>query len=337
MKTILTGIRVNSELTMGNFLGALLPMTRLANKYSGDHHVNIFVADLHTIIAEQDGALQDNLVMLIKMYLAAGLKVNENVHIYRQSYVPATSEMTWILNCVATMGELGRMIQYKEKGKGEDSCNVGIFDYPVLMATDILLFDSNYIPVGQDQFQHIELTRDIAQRVNHRFGKDIFTIPEKTSVQAKFMGTDDGIRIRDLVNPEKKMSKSAKSANSKIMMTDDPKAAAKKIMSATTDSFGEIKFDLKERPGISNLLQIEALVNDKPLDKVLKEWEGKTNYGELKRKVADSVEKMLAEFHDKLNNISNSEVFELMEKGEKYANKKANAKLYELQRVFQLR
>ena len=337
MKTILTGIRVNSELTMGNFLGALLPMTRLANKYSGDHHVNIFVADLHTIIAEQDGALQDNLVMLIKMYLAAGLKVNENVHIYRQSYVPATSEMTWILNCVATMGELGRMIQYKEKGKGEDSCNVGIFDYPVLMATDILLFDSNYIPVGQDQFQHIELTRDIAQRVNHRFGKDIFTIPEKTSVQATFMGTDDGIRIRDLVNPEKKMSKSAKSANSKIMMTDDPKAAAKKIMSATTDSFGEIKFDLKERPGISNLLQIEALVNDRPLDKVLKEWEGKTNYGELKREVADSVEKMLAEFHDKLNNISNSEVFELMEKGEKYANKKANAKLFELQRVFQLR
>ena len=337
MKTILTGIRVNSELTMGNFLGALLPMTRLANKYSGDHHVNIFVADLHTIIAEQDGTLQDNLVMLIKMYLAAGLKVNENVHIYRQSYVPATSEMTWILNCVATMGELGRMIQYKEKGRGEDSCNVGIFDYPVLMATDILLFDGNYIPVGQDQFQHIELTRDIAQRVNHRFGKEIFTIPEKTSVQAKFMGTDDGIRIRDLVNPEKKMSKSAKAANSKIMMTDDPKAAAKKIMSATTDSFGEIKYDMKERPGISNLLQIEALVNDKPLDDVLKEWEGKTNYGELKRQVADSVEKMLAEFHEKLNKISNSDVFELMEKGEKYANKKANAKLYELQRAFQLR
>ena len=175
MKTILTGIRVNSELTLGNFLGALLPMTRLANKYSDDHNVNIFVADLHTIIAEQDGALQDNLLMLIKMYLAAGLKVNENVHIYRQSYVPATSEMTWILNCVATMGELGRMIQYKEKGKGEDSCNVGIFDYPVLMATDILLFDTTYIPVGQDQFQHIELTRDIAMRVNHRFEKDIFT------------------------------------------------------------------------------------------------------------------------------------------------------------------
>ena len=337
MKTILTGIRVNSELTMGNFLGALLPMTRLANKYSEDNHVNIFVADLHTIIAEQDGALQDNLLMLIKMYLAAGLEVRPNVHIYRQSYVPATSEMTWILNCVATMGELGRMIQYKEKGKGEDSCNVGIFDYPVLMATDILLFDANYIPVGQDQFQHIELTRDIAIRVNHRFDKEIFTIPEKTAEQAKFMGTDDGIRIRDLVNPEKKMSKSAKSVNSKIMMTDDPKAAAKKIMSATTDSFGEIDYDLKERPGISNLLQIEALVNDRPLDEVVAEWKGKSNYGDLKKQVAGSVEKMLTAFHEKLAKITDEEVYELMQTGEKYANEKANKKLFELQKAFQLR
>ena len=337
MKTILTGIRVNSELTMGNLLGALLPMTRLANKYSEDNHVNIFVADLHTIIAEQDGALQDNLLMLIKMYLAAGLEVRPNVHIYRQSYVPATSEMTWILNCVATMGELGRMIQYKEKGKGEDSCNVGIFDYPVLMATDILLFDANYIPVGQDQFQHIELTRDIAIRVNHRFDKEIFTIPEKTAEQAKFMGTDDGIRIRDLVNPEKKMSKSAKSVNSKIMMTDDPKAAAKKIMSATTDSFGEIDYDLKERPGISNLLQIEALVNDRPLDEVVAEWKGKSNYGDLKKQVAGSVEKMLTAFHEKLAKITDEEVYELMQTGEKYANEKANKKLFELQKAFQLR
>ena len=205
------------------------------------------------------------------------------------------------------------------------------------MATDILLFDTTYIPVGQDQFQHIELTRDIAMRVNHRFEKDIFTIPARTAEQAKFMGTDDGIRIRDLVNPEKKMSKSAKSANSKIMMTDEPEAAAKKIMSATTDSFGEIKYDLKERPGVSNLLQIEALVTNKPLDKVVKEWEGKPNYGELKKQVAKSVEKMLTEFHAKLNEIEDKEVFALMEKGEKYANKKANAKLYELQKAFQLR
>ena len=336
MKTILTGIRVNSELTLGNFLGALLPMTRLANKHSDEYNINIFVADLHTIIAEQDGGLQHNLLMLIKMYLAAGLKVNDNVHIYRQSYVPATSEMTWILNCVATMGELGRMIQYKEKGRGEDSCNVGIFDYPVLMATDILLFDGNYIPVGQDQFQHIELTRDIAIRVNHKYG-DIFTVPEKTSEQAKFMGSNDGIRIRDLVNPEKKMSKSAKAENSKIMMTDDPEKVAKKIMSATTDSLGEIDFDLKERPGISNLLQIEALVNDRPLDEVVAEWKGKSNYGDLKKKVAESVSTMLADFQARLAKITDEEVYELMETGEKYANKLANVKLLKLQKAFELR
>ena len=336
MKTILTGIRVNSELTLGNFLGALLPMTRLANKHSDEYNINIFVADLHTIIAEQDGGLQHNLLMLIKMYLAAGLKVNDNVHIYRQSYVPATSEMTWILNCVATMGELGRMIQYKEKGRGEDSCNVGIFDYPVLMATDILLFDGNYIPVGQDQFQHIELTRDIAIRVNHRYG-EIFTVPEKTSEQAKFMGSNDGIRIRDLVNPEKKMSKSAKAENSKIMMTDDPEKVAKKIMSATTDSLGEIDFDLKERPGISNLLQTEALVNDRPLDEVVAEWKGKSNYGDLKKKVAESVSTMLADFQERLAKISDEEVYQLMETGEKYANELANAKLLKLQKAFELR
>ena len=336
MKTILTGIRVNSELTLGNFLGALLPMTRLANKHSDEYNINIFVADLHTIIAEQVGGLQHNLLMLIKMYLAAGLKVNDNVHIYWQSYVPATSEMTWILNCVATMGELGRMIQYKEKGRGEDSCNVGIFDYPVLMATDILLFDGNYIPVGQDQFQHIELTRDIAIRVNHRYG-EIFTVPEKTSEQAKFMGSNDGIRIRDLVNPEKKMSKSAKAENSKIMMTDDPEKVAKKIMSATTDSLGEIDFDLKKRPGISNLLQIEALVNDRPLDEVVAEWKGKSNYGDLKKKVAESVSTMLADFQARLAKITDEEVYELMETGEKYANKLANAKLLKLQKAFELR
>ncbi len=336
MKTILTGFRSNSVLTLGNYLGALLPMVRLANKHSKDSHINFFVPDLHSIISEADGDLRENTLRNLKYYLAAGLEINDNVHIYRQSYVPAHSELCWILDCTATMGETSRMIQYKEKSKGKETCNVGIFNYPILMAADILLYDVEYVPVGEDQFQHLELTRNLAMRFNNRFG-EVFTVPAKTSDQVKFMEIDNALRIRDLVNPEKKMSKSAKSANSKIMMTDDPKAAAKKIMSATTDSFGEIKFDLKERPGISNLLQIEALVNDRPLDKVLKEWEGKTNYGELKRKVADSVEKMLAEFHDKLNNISNSEVFELMEKGEKYANKKANAKLYELQRVFQLR
>ena len=276
MKTILTGIRANSVLTLGNYLGALLPMVRLANRHSKDSQVNIFVPDLHSIISDVDGDLQKNAIRTIKYYLAAGLKINGNVHIYRQSYVPAHSELCWILNCVATMGETSRMIQYKEKSKGQESCNVGIFDYPVLMAADILLYDAEYIPLGEDQFQHIELTRNLAMRFNHRFGADIFTVPVKTAEQVKFMGVSDGIRIRDLLNPEKKMSKSTAAENSKIMLDDTPEKAAKKIMSATTDSIGKIKFDMWAQPGVSNLLQIEALVTDTPLQDVIAAWAGET-------------------------------------------------------------
>ena len=205
-KTILTGLRVNSELTLGNYLGALLPMVRLANKYSKDYNVNIFVPDLHSIISEIDGNLQANTLNSIKYYLAAGLELNENVHIYRQSRVPAHAELAWVLNCIATMGEMSRMTQYKEKSEGKDSTNVGIFDYPVLMAADILLYDASFVPVGEDQFQHIELTRNLATRFNHRFG-DTFAVPEETKKQIEFMGVDTGIRIRDLVNPEKKIGR----------------------------------------------------------------------------------------------------------------------------------
>ena len=338
MKTILTGIRSNSVLTLGNYLGALLPMVRLANKWSGsgEYQVNIFVPDLHSIISDVDGNLKENIVRTIKYYLAAGLLVNDNVHIYRQSHVPAHSELCWILNCVATMGETSRMIQYKEKSKGQESCNVGIFDYPILMAADILLYSAEYIPLGEDQFQHIELTRNIAMRFNHRFG-EIFTVPVATAEQVKFMGVSDGIRIRDLLNSEKKMSKSTKAENSKIMLDDEPERAAKKIMSATTDSLGIIKFDMWAQPGISNLLQIEALVNNVPLQDVISTWAGQTRYGELKRKVAESVSSMLAEFQAKFAEISDEEVYALLDRGEAYANQVASAKLFEAQKAFGLR
>ncbi len=336
MQTILTGIRSNSVLTLGNYLGALLPMVRLANKNSSTSNINIFVPDLHSIISEIDGNLKENSVRTIKYYLAAGLELNENIHIYRQSYVPAHSELCWILDCVATMGETSRMIQYKEKSKGQEACNVGIFNYPILMAADILLYDAKFIPLGEDQFQHIELTRDIATRFNNKYG-DIFTIPAKTSDQVKFMGQQDGIRIRDLVNPEKKMSKSTAAENSKIMLSDDPKKAAKKIMSATTDSVGKISFDMFNQPGISNLLQIEALINNRSFQDVIGEWSGETHYGDLKKKVANSVECLLSDFQAKLANISDEEVIKLLERGEKYANEVANNKLREVQKAFNLR
>ncbi len=311
-------------------------MVRLANAHSKDSQINIFVPDLHSIISDIDGDLRANTIRTIKYYFAAGLELNDNVHIYRQSHVPAHSELCWILDCIATMGETSRMIQYKEKSKGSESCNVGIFNYPILMAADILLYDATYVPIGEDQFQHIELTRNIAIRFNNRFG-DIFTIPAKTSDQIKFMGQDEGIRIRDLLNPEKKMSKSTVAENSKIMLDDNPAKAAKKIMSATTDSEGKIKFDMFNQPGISNLLQIEALVNDRPLQEVINEWAGRTQYGELKKKVAESVEALLRDFQAKLATISDDDILAVLEKGEKYANEVANAKLLEVQKAFHLR
>lgn len=228
------------------------------------------------------------------------------------------------------------MTQYKEKSEGKASVNVGIFDYPVLMAGDILLYSAEYIPVGEDQFQHIELARNLATRFNNRYGK-VFTVPVSTAEQVKFMGVTDGIRIRDLLNPEKKMSKSTKAENSKIMLDDTPEKAAKKIMSATTDSLGKIKFDMFNQPGVSNLLQIEALVNDVPLQDVISTWAGETRYGDLKKKVASSVSGMLAEFQAQLDKITNEQIYELLEKGEEYANKVANAKLLEVQKAVGLR
>ena len=331
--TILTGLRVNSEFTLGNYLGALLPMVRLANKYSSKSQINIFVPDLHSIISEVDGNLKQNLVRSLKVYLAAGLKINQNVHFYRQSHVPAHSELCWILDCTATMGEINRMTQFKDKSDGKDSVNVGIFNYPVLMAADILLYDAVYVPVGEDQFQHLELTRRLAERFNHNYG-EIFTLPATPKKQAEFMADgrgDEGIRVRDLQNPQKKMSKSSRSENSKIMLSDNPAAARKKIMSATTDSVGKIQFDMMNQPGISNLLQIEALVNNLPLQDVISTWAGETHYGDLKQKVAESVATMLEAFQTRVGEISDDEIMQLLEKGEGYANKTANDKLRKVQ------
>lgn len=311
-------------------------MVRLANQHSKDHHINIFIPDLHSIISDIDGDMQYSIVKEVKYYLAAGLELNNNIHFYRQSFVPAHSELAWVLSCIATMGELNRMIQYKEKADGKESASVGIFTYPILMAADILLYDATYVPVGEDQFQHLELTRDLSIRFNNRFG-ETFVVPAKTSEQAKFMGTENGIRIRDLQNPEKKMSKSAVSPNSKIMLSDSPELATKKIMSATTDNVGKIQFDMFNQPGISNLLQIESLVSGMSLQNVITTWAGETRYGELKQKVASTVSSMLSEFQNRLSVIPDQLIYDLLTTGESYANQIANAKILEVQKAFKLR
>lgn len=338
--TILTGVRANEEPTIGNFLGAYAPMVKLAQKHADSSEINMFVPDLHSFTTPIDhSALYDQIIKGIKYYLAAGLDAkNPHIHIYRQSRVPAHSEMCWILDCFTPFGEASRMIQFKDKSlERPDAVTVGLFNYPVLMAADILLYDAKYVPLGEDQFQHLELTRNLAIRMNNKFNAPLFTVPAPEREQVSFMQLDQPLRIRSLTEPTKKMSKSSPSGSSKISLSDNPQTAAKKILSAATDSVGTIRFDMREQAGISNLLQIEALLNDRPLQDVISDWSGQTSYGDLKQKVAASVQSFLINFQDKVAAISDAEVESVLIKGEAYANQIANRKLHAVQTALGLR
>lgn len=340
MQTILTGIRTNEEPTLGNFLGAYLPMINAAHDHAGEYEINMFIPDLHSFTTPIDHSkFYQQTIKGIKYYIAAGLDVtNPHIHIYRNSHVPAHAELCWILDCFTYFGEASRMTQFKEKStEVGTSVSVGLFNYPILMAADILLYDTKYVPLGEDQFQHLELCRDIAMRMNKKFNANLFAIPADESATVKFMNLDKGLRIRSLSDPTKKMSKSSPIENSKICLSDDPKKAAKKIMSATTDSFGKIKFDMFSQPGVSNLLQIESLLSGVPLQDVISTWAGETHYGDLKQKVASSVSAFLADFQAKVAQISDADVEKVLAAGEKYANEVANRKLYAIQQAVGLR
>lgn len=339
MQTILTGVRANEEPTLGNFLGAYTPMVNLAHEHATDSQINMFVPDLHSFTTPIDHSkFYDQIIKGIKYYIAAGLDINNpNVHIYRQSRVPAHCELCWILDCFTPFGEASRMTQFKEKSsEHSDNVTVGLFNYPILMAADILLYDAKYIPLGEDQFQHLELARNIAIRMNNKFNDELFTVPAPEKEQVKFMHLENALRIRSLTDPTKKMSKSSTVEKSKISLSDEPKVAAKKIMSATTDSEGVIRFDMINQPGISNLLQIESLLTNRDLQDVIADWAGQTSYGDLKRKVADSVEHFLADFQARVASITDAEVEQVLASGEKYANDVANAKLAKVQHAIGL-
>lgn len=339
-ETILTGIRSNSIPHLGNYLGGMLPIVELQQKYAGDYSVNMFVPDLHSFTTPVDhDNLYRNSIQNLKFFIAAGLDIeNKDTYIYRQSYVPAHSEMAWILDCFAYVGELGRMTQFKEKSDGQnDSVSVGLFNYPVLMAADILLYNARYIPVGEDQRQHLELTRDIAQRMNNKFGDGLFVVPENWQKQLEFAQRDTGVRIRSLVNPQKKMSKSISDPRGTILLTDDPKEAAKKVMGATTDSFGEVQFDLKERPGISNLIQTLALITERPVAEVTANWQGKTRYGELKQEVAAAVEAFLVDFQHKYDGIDETVLLAKLEQDEATMRDVSSQTLHKVQQAVGLR
>jgi tryptophanyl-tRNA synthetase len=337
---ILTGLRANNDLTIGNYLGALLPMIDMAKKRAGEYQVNLFVPDLHSFTTPIDHAqLYNQVLNNVRVYIAAGLPIgHDDVYIYRQSYIPAHSEMTWILDCFTGMGEMSRMTQFKDKSAklNEDRISVGLFNYPVLMAADILLYNSSYVPVGDDQTQHLEFTRDIAERINNQFG-EIFTVPMPVPKQHEFFGKDQGLRIRDLIDPTKKMSKSDETGRGVIFLSDTPQVAAKKIMSAATDSFGEIRFDIKERPGITNLLQMLALLSYRKQQDVNDEWEGKTSYGDLKKAVAALVSDFLEDFQAKLGAVDDQTVLRTLEEGEKAMRVIADQTLAKAQKAVGLR
>jgi len=301
-KIIFSGVQPSGVLHLGNYLGALAQWVEMQNQYNC-----IFcVVDYHAITVKQEPKeLNRRVLDVVKTYLASGINPEKAV-IFQQSDITAHTELAWILNCVARMSDLNKMTQFKEKGAKKESVSVGLYDYPVLMAADILLYNTDAVPVGEDQIQHVELTRTLAQRFNHEYGK-VFKIPE-VAVRKQ------GARIMGLDDPTKKMSKSASSPANYIALTDAPEAAAKKIIRAVTDSGKEIKYDVKKKPAISNLMVIYSLLADMSLKELEENYRGK-GYGDFKKDLAETVRKFLIEFQIKYNSFKDDEVKQILKDG----------------------
>lgn len=290
-KTLFSGMQATGTLTLGNYLGALKNWVTLEEEYQCFYSV----VDLHSITIRQDPKeLRKRARSLLTLYIAAGLDPEKNC-IYYQSHVSGHAELAWILNCFTYMGELNRMTQFKDKAiKHSDNINAGLFTYPVLMAADILLFQSDVVPVGVDQKQHLEITRDIAQRFNSIYG-DVFTIPEV------YIGKT-AAKVMSLQDPSKKMSKSDENPNASIYLMDDYDTIIRKFKRAVTDSDNSIIYS-DEKLGIKNLIEIYSSVTNKTIKDIEKEFDGK-GYGEFKLAVGESVADMLKPVHKRFDELS---------------------------------
>ena len=286
-KVLFSGMQATGNLTLGNYLGALKNWITLSDEYECFYSV----VDMHSITVRQDPAtLRKRARALLTLYIAAGLDPEKNC-IYYQSHVSGHAELAWILNCYTYMGELNRMTQFKDKAaKHADNINAGLFTYPVLMAADILLFQADVVPVGIDQMQHLELTRDIAQRFNGIYG-DVFTVPEA------YIGKV-GAKIMSLQEPTKKMSKSDENPNGSIYLMDDPDTIMRKCKRAVTDSEAQILYR-DEQPGVKNLIDIYRACTNKTVDEVVKEFDGK-GYGDFKMAVGEAVVSVLKPLQDEV-------------------------------------
>jgi tryptophanyl-tRNA synthetase len=302
LKRVFSGVQPSGDIHIGNYLGAMRQFVALQD----DYDCFFCVVDLHALTVPQDPVeLKKNTIELAALYMAIGLDPKK-VTLFVQSHVSAHAELAWLLQCITYFGELSRMTQFKEKSKGKESVSVGLFTYPDLMAADILLYKTHYVPVGEDQKQHLELTRDVAQRFNNRFG-ETFVIPEPMIL--KF-----GARIMSLTNPTKKMSKSDADPNNRVNLLDDPDTIYRKIMKAVTDSESEIRLDWEKKPGISNLLTIYSLFTGMEVDEVVNKFKGQ-GYGTLKKELAEVVIDKLSVIQKNYRDISEEEVLRVLKEG----------------------
>ena len=322
MKTLLTGIKPTGKLTLGNYIGVLQHL----KEYEADYEVFLMVADLHALTIPMDpNELRNNTRSLAAFMLASGINP-KHVSLFVQSHVSAHSELAVILQNYTYMGELGRMTQYKEKTSQETKANIGagLFVYPILMASDILLYDCEVVPVGEDQKQHVELARNLAERLNNRYEQHVFTIP--TPIIPK-----TGARIKSLSDPTKKMSKSDPKGD--IFLDEDLDSIRKKLSRAVTDSDGFIKFDVINKPGVSNLLTIYAALKGTSIKETEKHFDGQ-NYGTLKREVSDVVIEHISALQTKYQHYINSSTLDdVLNEGRLKASKKANIVLERVRKI----
>lgn len=290
MKRVFSGVQPTGNLHIGNYLGALKQFVELQD----ENECLYCIVDLHSITVPQDPAvLKEHILDIASLYMAVGVNPDKSI-VFVQSAVPAHTELSWVLMCNSYTGELSRMTQFKQKNKDNESAPTGLFCYPVLMAADILLYDTNIVPVGNDQKQHIELTRDLAIRINNKYG-ETFVVPE-----GRFL--KEGARIMALDEPENKMSKSALNEGSRISLLDAPEKMKKAIMRATTDSDGEIRFDIKNKPGVSNLINIYSAFSGKSVIDIEKQYAGQ-GYGSFKKDLVEITVDALMPIQEKFNDI----------------------------------
>lgn len=344
-EVILTGLRTNSEYHLGNYLGAILPMKRLIDSKLADenpnYQVNLFAPNLHSFTTPIDfDRLYPQTWANLKLMVAAGIPIDHpKVYLYRQSQIPAHSELTWILSNFTGFGELGRMVEFKQKSQkvGSDRISAGLFSYPILMAADILLYDARWVPVGDDQRQHLELTRTLASRFNQQFGQEIFLVPAPIDKQQDFVGHSEPVRIRNLRRPDSKMSKSDDDPAGTIALSDTPDEVAAKIKAAPTDTVGSINYDWDNQPAISNLLSILSHLTGRTIDEVAKDWAGQSSYQSLKQAVVEAVNQSLGEIQANIMAVSDQQLQDHLVRSESELQTVANNKLEAVQRLVGLR